>query len=358
MIRISFLGDISLNNKYNELYKKKQKPFENLRDILFSSQFVVGNLECLAKGDKGENLLKKPRLKTNPETLNYLKDINLGLALLAHNHVYDNLEDGFLKTINFLDDINIAHIGAGLSPEEATKPFIKDFNGTKICILNYVTHDTNPNLPKNATVYPNWFEETKVIADIKKYKETCDKVILCLHWGGRCEGGFYPDWDQPFIGRKLIDAGADLIVGGHSHTLQPYEEYKGKFIFYSLGNFCFDDIIFDRKIQEIEKGKNTKSIILNIQINKSKKYNIKKIPIENVNNILKLNNKILTEYKKKIKMFNLIKKRKVVWYFIYLKFKFIEPIVFYFWGNDHDFFNQLNNLNIHKIGRFLRGIIK
>ena len=115
---ITFLGDISLNDKYNYLYKNGEKPFESLKDILFGSDFVVGNLECLAKGDKGENLLKRPRLKTNLETLNYLKDLNLGLALLAHNHTYDNLEDGFLKTINFLKGNSIAYIGAGLSQAE------------------------------------------------------------------------------------------------------------------------------------------------------------------------------------------------------------------------------------------------
>lgn len=349
--KITFLGDISLNDKYNELYRNGEKPFEGVKDILFSSDFVVGNLECIAKIDKGENLLKKPRLKTNLETLNYLKDINLGLALLAHNHVYDNLEDGFLKTVKFLDDNDIAHIGAGLSPEQAEKPFIRTFNGIRICILNYVTQDTNPNLPKNATVYPNWFKETKVITDIKKYKKTCDKVILCLHWGGRCEGGRFPDWEQPFIARRLMDAGADLIVGGHSHTFQPFEEYHGKHIFYSLGNFCFSDIVSDGKFIEIDRKIRMKSAII---IYKPTSNECEVMAFDFKRYFLKFDKNGIKDILKRNEFFNILRKSKALWQMYFLKMKYIDPVIFYFYGNDHKFFTQLCKLNFGKIRRFLR----
>ena len=87
MKSISFLGDISLNNGYNNLYSERKKPFKKVYNILNDSELVIGNLECLAKSEQGENLLKKPRLHTNLETLNYLKQINLNLALLANNQV-------------------------------------------------------------------------------------------------------------------------------------------------------------------------------------------------------------------------------------------------------------------------------
>jgi poly-gamma-glutamate synthesis protein (capsule biosynthesis protein) len=343
--KIIFLGDISLNDKYKELYQKGEKPFDGVKDILFNSEFVVGNLECMSKGEKGENLLKKPRLKTNTETLNYLKDINLGLALLAHNHVYDNLEDGFLKTIQFLDANDIAHIGAGLSPEEAEKPFIKDFNGIKICILNYVTHDTNPNLPKDATVYPNWFEETKVITDIKKYKETCDKVILCLHWGGRCEGGKLPDWNQPFIARRLIDAGADLIVGNHSHTIQPFEEYKGKMIYYSLGNFCFSPYP-EIKIQNLHpNSRKGLFFIYNFSKNQFQNYNV-----SNNRQFLTYTNKV---YSKNL-LFNLIWSHILFWNIYYFLFRKIKPIFDFVILQDGNIFQKVRRLNLQKLRKFIK----
>ena len=112
-------------------------------------------------------------------------------------------------------------------------------------MLNYVTKDTNPNLPIDADVYLNWFKEESVIEDIKKYKKKCNYVFLLLHWGGNMEGAMLPDFNQKEIAHKLIDAGADLIIGNHSHTIQPYEIYNGKYIFYSLGNFCFSDDFSD-----------------------------------------------------------------------------------------------------------------
>lgn len=70
-------------------------------------------------------------------------------------------------------------------------------DGIKVCLHNYVTADTNPSLPINANVYLNWFEEQKVYDDIIKYKNLYDYVVLLLHWGGRVEGGAFPDINQP-----------------------------------------------------------------------------------------------------------------------------------------------------------------
>ena len=76
-MKISFIGDISLNNNYPKLYEKGQKPFSGISDLLKNSDMVVGNLESLAEGREGENHQKKIRLKTSEEALNYLLDINL-----------------------------------------------------------------------------------------------------------------------------------------------------------------------------------------------------------------------------------------------------------------------------------------
>jgi len=353
MVTISFLGDISLNDKYNELYLNGDKPFDNIKQILFNSDLVVGNLECLAKGDNGENLLKKPRLKTNLDTLNYLKDLNLGLVSLAHNHVFDNLIDGYEKTIDFLDKNNILHLGSGLSETIAKKPIIIEINNIKFCFLNYVTHDTNPSLPDDAGIFLNWFNENNICNEIRQYKNQVDYIILLLHWGGIVEGGYYPGFNQPSVARKFINAGADLIVGTHSHTLQPYEIYNGKYIFYSLGNFCFADVYSDNKINEINQKKGTESIILNVLFEKDS-YAIDFIPIKNKNLHIKIDEKIIKKYKRKLFYFKFTKNIKIFWQLYYFKFKKIDPIFFYFWGNDHDFFKQLKLLNFSKLKRFIK----
>lgn len=244
-MKVIFLGDISLNDEYTKLHEEGLNPFSILNTYLSQGKFVIGNLECITKGENGENELKRPRLTTSVETLNYLNKINLSLACLAHNHVYDHLEDGFLKTIRFLDSHNIKYMGASSDFTKVDLPVVMEHSDIKIGILNFVTNDTNPDLPPESGIYLNIYNDEKAIRNISALKPCVDYVIVILHWGGRVEGGYYPDRYQPIIARKLIDNGADLIIGHHSHTFQPFEIYRGKHILYSLGNFCFSDYMFD-----------------------------------------------------------------------------------------------------------------
>lgn len=292
MLQITFLGDISLNDAYTDACNQNSKPFNGIKKEL-SNSFVVGNLECFAAGDNGENILKRPRLKTNVETLNFLKDLNLSLVSIANNHVYDMLDDGYRKTIDFLENNNIEYIGAGSSAKEASKPYIYKHTDVEYCFLSYVTRDTNPELPDDSKVYLNWFDEQKVIKDIKNYKKKHDYVILLLHWGGVMEGSYFPEFQQFKTGKNLLRNGADLIVGHHSHTLQPtFKDRFGK-IYFSLGNFCFADVVFEGKTKYILNRKRfTESIILNASFTQSG-VSFRHIPVQNKNlNIVKKNNLI------------------------------------------------------------------
>jgi hypothetical protein len=270
MIKIAFLGDISFNDDYIGLKEKGINPFAEIGNFLKKQDFVVGNLECLAKGDEGENELKKPRLKTSLEALNYLNDLNISLVTLAHNHIYDNLTGGYQETTGFLQAQNISWIGAGFSETEAAKPYYFEKDGLKICFLSFLTSDTNPNLPANCPLVLNMFEQERIVRQIQENKKSCDYVILMLHWGGRFEGGKYPDFYQPRFARKFVEAGADAILGHHSHTLQPFEKIKGNYVFYSLGNFCFSDIHFEGRIRSMSKRKYTETLIPVFQFNTNK----------------------------------------------------------------------------------------
>jgi hypothetical protein len=283
MVNISFIGDIGLNDNYIKLSDRKVSPFTSLIPFLAGNDLLVGNLECMLKG-RGENYLKKPRIHTTPEALLNIKLINLGLATLATNHVYDNLEDGFQKTLEFLDANQIDYLGAGLGKETACKPYIFIKNDLSFCLLNYITPDTNPSLPDHAGVYLNEFNLEQCFADLASHKE-CDFRIVLMHWGGKFEGGLYPAYDQPALARKLIDHGADLIVGHHSHTLQPYERYKGKYIFYSLGNFCFSDIHFEGKVREMSSLRERESVVVHVHFHKQG-YKVSFTPFRNEHLIL------------------------------------------------------------------------
>jgi len=346
-----FLGDISLNDDYVEHYGAGRNPFEKLLPFLSTADFVVGNLECIAKGDQGENFLKRPRLTTTVEALHYLNNLNVNLVSLAHNHIFDHLEDGYIKTTKFLEKNKIQYLGASLNGDELGKPVILSKEDVMIGFLNYVTGDTNPNTPPDTKIHLNIFDFKNVIADIQKLKQKVDHVVLLLHWGGRVEGGLYPDFDQPQIARDLIDAGADLIIGHHSHTIQPYEIYKGKYIFYSLGNFCFSNFTFEgvkyimpkrRKyviIPEVNFSKTEYNVINTYWLNKGSEYLAKP----------------LYKYRMLIRSFLFYThKYKGFWNLYFFKHRKINPVVFYFLRNDISLSRKVKNLKWSKIRKQIK----
>ncbi|HEX2394261.1 MAG TPA: CapA family protein [Bacteroidales bacterium] len=284
MADLAFIGDIGLNDGYIHLKNKGVNPFNSVAQHLAAADLVVGNLECVLKGNQGENLLKRPRISTTPDTLQYLKNINLGMSSLATNHIYDNLEDGFQKTTEFLDKNHIAFLGAGISKDTARACVTMTIKDISFCFLNYITADTNPSLPDNAHISINEFREEACFADLRNAAGYDYRIVL-MHWGGRFEGGLFPDYSQIELGRKLIDHGADLIIGHHSHTLQPFERYNGKHIFYSLGNFCFSDIQFEGKVRKMTSLRERESVIVRVKFNKAG-YNVTLFPFRNEKLIL------------------------------------------------------------------------
>jgi len=340
-MRVVFLGDIALNGQYIEYHKQGINPFATLGNELGTADFVIGNLESIAKGDQGENLLKKPRLTTTVETLGFLKDIRLDVACLAQNHVYDHLEDGFIKTTSFLKENNIKYLGAGHTAEEAAKPLILEKDNISIGILNYVTKDTNPKLPPDARITPNFFDENRVVKEIAELKPQVNHVILSLHWGGRVEGGLFPDFHQPRLARKLIDAGADLIIGHHSHTVQPYEIYKGKYIFYSLGNFCFSDYWFGDEFRKQPKRRRLTSILSIPFSNANYKHQISFYRNKNTHYTK------LQSYRIKINnfLFTFFLNKKLFWNIYYVHLKWLLPFFYFVRRNDVSISDKVNRIS-------------
>ena len=261
-IRIRFLGDISFNDEYVSVLESGHNPFSGLSEVLTGADLVVGNLECLAQG-KAENLEKKPRLKTTLKALDALRHLNLGLVSLATNHYYDNLEEGFERTIGKLRDCGIATIGAAQNPLDAQRPFIWEGKQRKVGFLNYVHSDTNPNVPEKARVYANEFDMKKIVQQIKELKDRTDHMVVLLHWGGKCDYGYFPHKEQIAQAKAMIEAGADAVVGHHTHTFQASMRHKGKPIFFSLGNFCFADIHSDNGIVKV-RNSGRKSAVLEL----------------------------------------------------------------------------------------------
>ena len=186
------------------------------------------------------------------------------------------------------------------------------------------------------------------MTDIVRLKQKVDHVVLLLHWGGRVEGGLYPDFDQPKIAKELVDAGADLIIGHHSHTIQPYEIYKGKYIFYSLGNFCFSDFIFENKYHELSNRAN-QTIIVNIDFYKFT-YNVDISYFRNYIGYYKYDKSYVLRANLRNFLFKRVLKIKIIWnIYFYLK-KYIMPLII--------FLQQKKTGKREKILRIYRSLIK
>lgn len=317
-VNIVFLGDISLNDYYIKCHNKWEKPFAHVSPILQKSDYVVGNLECFLQSAHGKNLPKKLRLKTTAETLNYLKDLHINLVSLGNNHAYDNLKDGFEKTINTLDKLDIAYLGAGISIQAAQEPFFSAIKDLRFCFVNYVDAYFKPTVSEDVDVYLNWLELDKVKDDIQRFRQKADFVILLLHWGGDVEGLNYPSLNQASLAKQLVQFGADLIIGHHSHTFQPYEVIQGTHVFYSLGNFCFSDVFLGNRwirMRDFRTG------IVNIEFAKTGSYHVSIVRIKSEKLFLKLDMSKWgwVQYQIRVLIFPIIMHIPLLWHFAKLK---------------------------------------
>ena len=226
------LGEIPLCNNFGvKSIIQKEGPdflFQNVAHLFKNGDIVFGNLECSIR-DENSNPKETPYFFcAEPDIIQGLKNAHFNALSVANNHIMENGRETFLHTIRTLKDNNILPVG--VRNEIATSTV----NGYRIAFLGYsFIEDCIADV-----CYNKIESKDAIVRDIKRVKQVSDLVIVSLHWG--CEYVPYPSPDQIQTGRDLIDAGADIILGGHPHITQSYEIYKNRPIFYSLGNFIFD----------------------------------------------------------------------------------------------------------------------
>ncbi len=157
---------------------------------------------------------------------------------LANNHMFDWGQAALVDTLDRLRSAGIRPVGAGRNDLEAHYPVLVNLNGVRLAFLAYV--DVPPREASAGADRPGvaWLDPERALADIRFAQPLADVVVVSLHWG--VEYARRPSPAQVEFAHRMIDAGADLVVGGHPHVVQPLEEYHGRWIAYSLGNFIFD----------------------------------------------------------------------------------------------------------------------
>jgi poly-gamma-glutamate synthesis protein (capsule biosynthesis protein) len=233
-VRLRAVGDILLWTR------EGKKPFARIEHELRQKDLLFGNLETVLS-ESGTEQRKRWVNTTQPEAARHLKDAGFDILSLANNHTLDLGEEGFIKTLNVLEGHGIAYIG-GARGEDPVPGLIVERNGIRLGFLAYTRGMFRS--PPGVTVAK--LKKKAIIKEIRALKDRCDHVVVSLHWG--IENVYYPSPDLVRLAHALIDSGATLILGHHSHTIQGIEEYNGGLIAYSLGNFQFDTELFNEEI--------------------------------------------------------------------------------------------------------------
>lgn len=182
-----------------------------------------------------EKVEKKYNFKMHPRYLPTLLDAGITLVTGANNHIADYGVEGIHDTMRYLDSIGVHFVGIGKDIREARKPVILERKGWKLGFLAYFGGGDFAATPKRAGFAPRYARY--IVEDVRALRRKADYVAVNFHWG--VERAEQPEEWQIQLAHRVIDAGADLIVGHHPHILQGIERYKGKHIAYSLGNFVF-----------------------------------------------------------------------------------------------------------------------
>ncbi|MBD3792962.1 MAG: CapA family protein [Campylobacterales bacterium] len=169
---------------------------------------------------------------------------------LANNHVMDYGEEAFAKTRAILEDMEVPYFGAGRKGDNFHNPVVIEFAGKKIGLLGYSCPTTTPVFGDEVHSGSAYLNVDNVLNDMEQLKEKVDFIIVQPHWG--IQEIPFPTYTDRQLAHTLIDNGADMIIGHHAHVIQSREIYKGKPIFYGVGNFIFPDLAVPRNHNGIE----------------------------------------------------------------------------------------------------------
>ncbi len=246
VVSVTFVGDVMLDGLPGKIVKDGKDPFAALTNILSNSDIRIANLECVI-ATTGRRIDKPYNFRAHPRTIKLLKR-HFDAVSLANNHTGDFGMEAFEKMLHLLDEQGLSYFGGGRNLRHAHTPLLIDRNGLRIAFLGY-----NEFLPRSFEADVDrpghaWSEDEQVVLDIRNARSLhrADLVIPYMHWGFENEP--VANLRQRRLARLMIDAGADAVVGSHPHVIQDIEYYRGKPVFYSLGNFVFDGFI-DKKNQ-------------------------------------------------------------------------------------------------------------
>ena len=257
VVRLLFAGDVYLSDHVLEAYGAAggiegvvSKGY--LQDIEAADYFMVNEeFPFSTRGTPAKD--KQFTFRVEPKKVKLLQEMGIDLVTLANNHALDYGRDALLDTIDTLDQAGIAHVGAGENLDQAQKPVHVELKGKRFAFIGATRVIPEADWAAGSA-WPGMFSAydggEQLAEEIKAAKQQADYVIVYVHWG--IEREEMPNEVQTTLAHRLVDAGADLVVGAHPHVLQGIEYYKGVLIAYSLGNFVFGSSIPSTALLQVD----------------------------------------------------------------------------------------------------------
>ena len=224
-VKISAVGDCTIGwddrfswgNRFDAYLESNNGDYSyylaKVREVFREDDFTIANLETTFTSYP----VKMEKTSAPDAYKNVLLQGCIDAVSLGNNHTYDFGERGYLDTMAALDSIGIPYFGHD-------KYLVKEVCGVKIGLFSLLDYGCQ-----------FYHEIDKALTYLKSQK--CDLIIACMHWG--VEHTYEQTWAQVTMAHYLVDNGVDLVLGSHPHVLQGIEKYKGKYILYSMANFCF-----------------------------------------------------------------------------------------------------------------------
>lgn len=280
---IRSFGDIIAHKPiYTTAYDSEAKTydfspyFQLIGDSLLKADYTVGNVDGPMGGKGSRGYREYPQFNTPPHLLYALKEYGVDMLTLANNHALDTYVDGLKRQIDNVDKVGIDHIGAYRTQEEYDAPKVVEIGGIKVGFTNYTVSTNNfenrvdPDAMKYVLRTTRNSSPTRDIASLRQ--AGAEVVVAYMHWGD--EYVREVNDGQVNLARKLVAAGADIIVGGHPHVVQAIQYVSAKdadgndrraLVVYSMGNFLSDQrtryrdsgIIFEFTLSDDGSGRVT-----------------------------------------------------------------------------------------------------
>lgn len=283
---VCFAGDINLDENWctTQYLNQCENGIRDCIDEKFIEFMQNADVMCLNNeftySDRGTPMSGKAyTFRANPERVEILKELGVDVVKLANNHVYDYGKDALLDTFSVLEEAGIDYMGAGRNLEEAMTPVYMEIDGKTVAFVAASRAEKNKMTPQATEEKPGILRcyDTELFKQvISEADANADFVLAYVHWG--TEYSYELEDVQLTTGKEYLDAGADVIIGAHSHCLQGMEYYDGKPIIYSLGNYWFNEKTLDTMLLELhfcgndEEQKLEVRVIPGVQSNYTTRY--------------------------------------------------------------------------------------